>query len=195
MSAVATVIAAVFAWLTYCRPPATGGDERLPSPGAAGATTGRPGSSPATGAAAATVTYLADLRPDRGQARLAELPSALSEVDGYQNSVVIACPSNQTADQISEVAYETRNRFSTLRATIRPYRDPADDVLVELQIFSDPPDRQPGVPAGGQPYVAQVRMGDERPIATAIDKAYYLRFRVVCEKPDGFVILTDASVR
>jgi hypothetical protein len=194
IGAIATAVAAVFAGLAYCRPPDAG---RAVSPVVPEASTSaaRPPASSAGEPAGAEVTYLADLEPDRGRSALTDLPPALAGEPGYDNSIVVECPTNQTGDQISEVAYETRNRYVTFEATLRPYRDPPDDVLVELQIFSDPQDRDPGVPPGGEPSLVQLPMGQDRSVSATIDKAYYLRLRVVCVKPGGFVILVGASVR
>jgi hypothetical protein len=195
IGAIAAVVTTLIAVLAYCRPP---GVEVVSPPEAA--RTGNdanpvPPSSASGNETASRVNYLANLQPIRGHARLAQLPTELADDPSYVRSIVIACPSNQTGDQISEVTFETRNRFTTFQATLRSYRDPPDDVLIELHVFSDPPDRDPGVPLGGTPQSFQLRVGESQPISTAIEKAYHLRLRARCEKPGGFVILTSALVR
>ena len=134
------------------------------------------------------------LLPVAGQPRLRALPSALSGQPGYERAVVIACPSNDTGDQASEVTYETRSRFTQLSATLRPYREPADGVKADLFVFEDNADRKPGGPPGTKPTQVRVIMGDAGIVSASIGNAYYLRLRVVCEKPGGFMILAGARL-
>jgi hypothetical protein len=196
--AVATVVMAVVAVLEYVRPSDTLGtsDTATTRPvvpdGSSSASqpdpTGEPDPTGRTDPPAAT--NLADLTLVSGASRLAPLPEELESEAGYERAVVIACASNQTGDQISEVTYETRYLYSTLDAELRPYRDPPDNVLVNLRVFSDPQDRQPGAPPPGEPHLEQLRMGEARTVeGVEIGDSYYLRLRVECEKPSGYLIL------
>jgi hypothetical protein len=111
-------------------------------------------------------------------------------------SVAIACPSNQTGDQSSEVTYETRGRYRDLETTLHPYYEPRDDILMSLEVFPDLPDHAPDTTAGRAPDTVQLRVGqEERPVSFRIDDAYYLRLRVRCEKPGGYLILGGALLR
>lgn len=195
--AAATAVMAVVAVLDYARTP-DGSSASLgtgPSAVAAGPSTARPSepAGPSRGTDPPADTQLADLTLVSGSSRLAPLPDELAGGPGYERAVVIACPSNQTGDQISEVTYETRYLYSTLDAELRPYRDPADDVLVNLRVFSDPQDRQPGAPPPGEAHLEQLRMGDVRTVdGVDVGDSYYLRLRVECEKPGGYLVLAGA---
>lgn len=195
LGALAAIVSAVIAVLTYCQVGRTGGDGATPPVvPASGATLSSSAQASSEDLPSGEVVYLTSVAPDRGLTRVTELPAALHSQEGYDNALVISCPTNQTGDQMSEVVYEARNRYGTFAAILRPYRDPADDVRVELQVFSDPLDRDPGAPPPGDQGRFQLAMGQSEAISVTISDAYYLRLRVLCEKPGGYVILANASV-
>lgn len=197
--AVATAVLAAVAVLEYARAPNAGGASDSPPATSPAVSHGLDPAGPAGSTALpgpGTGTPLADLTPVSGAARLALLPEELNGEARFERAVVIACPSNQTGDRISEVTYETRHRYATLDAELRPYRNPPDDVLVNVRFFSDPQDREPGAAPPGEPYLRQLRMGEVDTVRNVgIGAAYYLRLRVECEKPGGYLILTGAVLR
>lgn len=132
--------------------------------------------------------------PIAGQPRLVGMPAALKGQPGYERAIAISCPSNDAGDQMSEVTYETNNRYTGLVATVRPYRDPPDGVRTDLFVFQDNADRKPGAPLGVGPAQLRVTMGESAVLRAPADHAYYLRLRVVCERVGGIVILTDARL-
>jgi hypothetical protein len=194
VTAVATVVLAVVAALAYVWPrDAEGTDDVATAPPVA-PDPAATASQPPTGGTAPT-EYLADLTPVTGGSRIVPLPEELEGAPGYERAVVIACPSNQTGDENSEVTYETRRRYETLGAALRPYRDPPDDVLVNLWFYSDPEDRLPGAAPPGDPHPEQLRMGEVRTVQEVdISDAYFLRLRVECQLPDGYMILTEVML-
>lgn len=200
--ALATAVMAVVAVLEYLEPDA----DATADQGTAPATSDGPGSpshpAPAGGAdpsgdsGGPVAVNLANLTLISGVAALAPLPEELEDERGYEGAVVIGCPSNQTGDRFREVIYETRYLYATLDAQLRPYRNPTDNVLVNLRVYSDPPDRQPGAALPGEPHLEQLRMGETRDVrGIAIGDAYRLRLRVECEKPSGYMILVGAVLQ
>lgn len=199
--AFATAVMAAVAVIAYVRPPDSGGrTEQVADPTAAATASRTPGGPGPTGGPGTIVgdgaseeTDLAGLTLISGA--LAELPAELADEPGYERAVVIACPTNETGRRINEIVFETRYLYSTLNADLHAYRDPPDSVLANLWLFSDPQDRDPGAPPPGQTHFEQLRMGATRELrGIEIGESYYLRLRVECEKPGGFVVLTGAAL-
>lgn len=202
IGAAAAILGTLIALLSYVLPREAGGADQ---PGTSKPVTRTtvsgdeqsppPGSSATPGTPATERTHLSALEPVAGVARLVPIPRELEDNPAHDNALVIACASNQTGDEQSEVVYATRLRFYAFKATMYAYRDPPDDLRAELEVFSDPEDRRPGATGGGG--VAdrtQLEFGQTGEVSATIDQAFYLRLRVVCEKPGGYVILTDASL-
>jgi hypothetical protein len=168
---------------------------QTPETPATNATTGMARPSNGTDRAAGDdPTYLDSLQPTAGYANLARLPRGITGKPGYGRAITIACPSNQTTDLVREVSYELGGRYHEFRATLFAYRQPADRVLVDLRLFRDPVDRMPGGGTGAEAYHGRLSVNETRNIVADMEGAYYLRLRVECGKPNGYIVLVDAAV-
>ena len=128
---------------------------------------------------------------------IGDMPQDLSDDLGFRDAVVIDCPTNQTGDTSTDIVFEAFERYHSLDATITAYRESDDARLVEVQIHSDPADRRPQAnqPAVAEAPQAQVEAGSSAQVFAEIDTAYFLRLRVMCEAPDGVVLVTGSSLR
>jgi hypothetical protein len=189
----ATVLGALFTTLAYCAPrdpgsaAGTGDRDRIERP------TPTPVPHLPEPMTSPSVTHLKDLTLVAGAARLAPVPPELRDQPGSDQAVVITCPSNQTHDRMSEVTYELRRRFDTLTAIMDGHHDAEDAVLVELQVFADPEDREPGSTAAA-PHQVQLRTGQSRELSVDVSGAYFLRLRLLCEVTGGSLVLRGAAV-
>lgn len=196
VSALTAVVATIIGVIAYVYPRDAGGRAgetgvEVVSPVA----TGQPGSTsrPNEPTAAAAGVFLDTLQPVQGGSWLRQLPRELSADPSYQHAVVISCPSNQTGDTASEVVYETLQRYQTLTGTLRLH-GLSDGVPADLFVYQDAAERRPGGPTGSPPTQVRVTMGETAEVSAPASAAVYLRLRLVCEKPDGLMILTDARL-
>jgi hypothetical protein len=163
------------------------------------------GQSPTTISSTASVTrpantgpptsdLLVRLTPHIGRTLLTDLPEGLRGAPQYADSVAIACPSNENGQKQAEVSYESRGIYRTFTATLDAYREPAAGVRMQLYVFLDPTSRDFGIdnekPGGGQ---IQLTAGQTQTFTSAVKDAYYVRLRLICEKPGGMLILRQAA--
>jgi hypothetical protein len=142
----------------------------------------------------ATSDLLVHLTPADGLPSLTDLPEALQGKPEYADSVAIACPTNESGQKQAEVRYESRSLYRGFTATLEAYREPAEGVRMQLFVFLDPQNRDFGIdgekPGGGQ---AQLRAGETQTFTSDVGGAYYVRFRLICEKPGGMLILRQGA--
>jgi len=141
-----------------------------------------------------TADLLSGLTPSIGRTLLTDLPEGLRGTPQYADSVAIACPSNENGQKQAEVSYESRGIYRTFTATLDAYREPAAGVRMQLYVFLDPASRDFGIdnekPGGGQ---IQLTAGQTQTFTSAVKDAYYVRLRLICEKPGGMLILRQAA--
>jgi hypothetical protein len=158
-------------------------------------------SAPAASASAATAPtgtptadLLSRLTPTIGGTRLTKLPDTLRDNANYADSVAIACASNQSGDKASEVSYESRSRYRALSATLEAYRSPAEGVRMQLFVYLDPASRDFGIDEQKSAGQIQLTAGQSKAFSTDVKGAYYVRLRLVCEKPGGLMILRQGKL-
>ena len=141
-----------------------------------------------------TSDLLVRLTPHIGRTLLTDLPDALKGTPQYADSVAISCPTNESGQKQAEVSYESRGTYRTFTATLEAYREPTAGVRMQLYIFLDPASRDFGIdgekPGGGQ---IQLTAGQTQPFTSAVKDGYYVRLRLICEKPGGMLILRQAA--
>ncbi|WJK39308.1 hypothetical protein O7608_22985 [Solwaraspora sp. WMMA2056] len=150
---------------------------------------------PAGGSPAATrIEYLSALPAHAGTANLTELPRELRETAEFQRAIVIKCPSNQSNDKVSEVAYQLFGRFDTFQATVRPHFDSQPDARMHVEVLVGERARDGRLVwdvGGGQYEATAVQPGSLNAVVEGMQE---LKIQVRCELPDGVAILVDAAL-
>ncbi|HET8659095.1 MAG TPA: hypothetical protein VFM55_08875 [Micromonosporaceae bacterium] len=154
------------------------------------------GASPATGGPASqtsgpSLTYLAPDELQQGKGNLVQLPRPLRGQPGYAHALTVACPSNQTTDLFREVVYPLAQRYLTFETTVVPYREPAADRLVTVEVLVGRLQRDGTTRVEEAGAARSVRVGAQQPMRVAVEGAQDLRVRVTCERPDLVVVLAE----
>ncbi|HLT09248.1 MAG: hypothetical protein DIU79_03510 [Actinobacteria bacterium] len=185
LSAIPVVVGLVVAGLALLQPddtPDSGQDVGAP---AATSSVAQPAPTPA-------LTFLNRLEPERGRHYLAALPRSLDAAQ-YPNPVVITCPTNQSDDPSHPVTWPLSGRFLRFTATVTSYYDPPALSVVEVTAAVGIA-RRDGHIATADVGRQRVSEHDTAVLDVSVEGARQLTLRVVCEKPGGLVILTDARL-
>lgn len=160
------------------------------APGAAhgGPTTAVEPTSPGSGQPA---VFLSPADLEQGKANLVSLPRPLRGQPAYAHALTIACPSNQTTDLFREVVYPLAQRYLTFQTTVVPYREPAADRLVTVEVLVGWPQRDGTTRVEEAAAARSVRVGEQRAVGAPVEGARDLRLRVTCERPDLVVVLAE----
>jgi hypothetical protein len=97
-------------------------------------------------------------------------------------------------DSEAEVSYDSRGRYRSFSATLEAYRKPADGVRMQLFVFLDPVTRDYGIDEQKSAGATQLSAGESKPFSVEVKDAYYVRLRLVCEKPGGMMILRQGKL-
>jgi hypothetical protein len=195
IGAAATVLGTTIALLAYCaQRDGTGADPVADRTITATPPATPPGPPPAPPPSRDTGLAVSTLELYGGGSRLKELPRDLAGDSTLSDALVIGCPSNQSDDLVSEVTFETALRYHSFRATVRAYHESGGSRSVRLTVFPDPQDLRPGAVGGGAATEMTFPFGQTRAMTADIEGAFYLRLRVECDLPDGYVFLIGAEV-
>lgn len=119
------------------------------------------------------------------------LPDGVSAAD-YSHPVAVACPSNQTGDQVRTLTYDLDRRFRTFTATVSGRAAKGDGDAIEVRVFTksrQKDDTFKTLEAGSQRGAVN-RAG--RPLSAQVTGADQLLVDVRCHRPGGVVILDRA---
>ncbi|MFV2020088.1 hypothetical protein [Micromonospora sp. LOL_023] len=188
------VIVAVFAWRypvgQQATPtPTTSSDPSVTVPAVTSHDVPQ-GDSPAT----TRVEYLSALPAHAGTTNLTELPRELQETTGFDRTIVIKCPSNQSIDKVSKVTYQLLGRFDTFQASVRPHFESQPDARMHVEVLVGERTRDGGLAwaVGGGQYEATAE--EPKPLSAVVDGMQELEIQVRCQLPDGVAILVDAAL-
>ncbi|MBN1170878.1 MAG: hypothetical protein JXA67_01785 [Micromonosporaceae bacterium] len=151
---------------------------------------------PASGQVARTPVpvYLAAQAPQAGGANLVQLPRPLASQSGYDQAVVISCPSNQTSDQVREVTYQLRGRYLDFSANVQPYFAAQQDARTDITALASYRERDGTLTRKEQGRQPAATMAVPLPLHASVDGADELTLQVRCENPEGMVVLVAAQV-
>lgn len=138
--------------------------------------------------AARTETPLSSLTRLGGAA--AGLPAALRD-RGYTDPLVIACPSNRTGEQSSELTFETDGRFVTFTATVSGWSEQggSDAFQVTGSTTTVQPDDSRTSTAAGS--VTAAMNGERRTLTVDVEGTDELTIGLVCHRTGGYAVLDD----
>lgn len=148
-----------------------------------------------TAVAAPSGTPLASLPKEAGA--VAALPRALKGKPGYEDALVIACPSNQSDDKTRTVTLLLNGRYLDLTATVQAYFP--DDAKLRASVTAIGMWRERDGTLTDKPLSAVAAQGQTTAtLSGAVDNAEKLRLQIACDLPTGFAIikggrLTEAS--
>lgn len=145
--------------------------------------------------ASAAQTYLRDLAPVAGRANLVT-PAELESKPELEHSVVIRCHAPGSGDNFTEVKYKVTRAYRSFTAQFVPYLPLAVGTAVTTKIqvtifLNSSVDDVVSSETRLTPTVQYV--GKQTAISESVRDAYYVKLRITCEEPDGFVILQDAA--
>jgi hypothetical protein len=126
--------------------------------------------------------YLTGLSPETGANRRTELPRPLAGTAGYENTVVIGCPTNQTGDLTRSVVYDLRNRYTAFHAKLRPFLNAPDESKVRFEVFVD----------SDLPARRDVKVNATDTVDVDVAGHKRMELRISCESPDATAIFADA---
>lgn len=181
----------------HAGPASTGVD--IGQPTTPGATSPGSAASPGSGAGAgpgAPVRYLNTITPEEGGRYLTRLPAELAGRSEYAHAVTIACPSNQTGDQVRSVTYPLNQRYLNFSGTVTAHFRPTvsvPDPRVELTSVASELQRD-GTLRDSANETRRATADQPSPMSLTVTGAEKLEVRVTCEIPDGAVILVDARL-
>ena len=193
------LVVAILAWLL----PKQNDHGDKPAAGTNAPATATSKAAPATGtgvtASAAGAQFLdaGGLTLEAGNGRTTELPRAIKSDASYtSHPIAIRCPSNQAANQVSDVTYSLLGRYAQFEATVHPYYPPNTDQRSATYVTVLTAVREIDGTLTTKEVGSEKRAGPASPLALSapVDHAEKLTIRVQCGDPDGIVVLTDARV-
>jgi hypothetical protein len=193
------IVIAVLAWWFPQAADGPKGDRKTsqtaapPATATAPAQAGTSAGPPTTGASLSV--FLDTLAPEAGRANLTALPRDLASQSGYDHPVVVACPSNQSDDQVREVTYLLRGRYVSFLATVRPYFTAQRDARTYVFAIAGYRERDGTMTRQekGRQLSATMAAPTAR-LTASVDGAEELTLQVRCEEPGGVVVLASAAL-
>jgi hypothetical protein len=139
-------------------------------------------------------TYLATLGPQSGGGNLAALPRALNGKAGYEQPIVVQCPTNQTGDKVRSVTYLLRGRYLDFAATVRPYYTAVKDSRTHVHARTGVKERDGTLTQQTKGTQFGATMEAPATVAADVEGAEELTIQVECEHPQGVVVLAGARL-
>jgi hypothetical protein len=122
------------------------------------------------------------------------MPRALAGQPDYPQPVAIACPSNQSGDQVREVTYLIRGRYVDFTGTVRPYFRTMPDARANVFIIAGFKERDGTLTRQERGRQLTATMQAPAPLAASVEGAEQLTLQIACEEPDGVVVIVDAAL-
>ncbi len=136
-------------------------------------------------------TPLVSLPREAGE--IAALPRRLKGKPGYDDALVIACPSNQSDDKTRTVTLVLSGRYLDLTATVEAYF-PADPKL-RASVTAIGMWRERDGTLTDKPLSAVVAKGQTTAVLGGdVDNAEKLRLQVACDLPTGYAIIKGGRI-